>query len=75
MPSSRSAGMTVASGSRCQSEYSLCSAAIGWTAAARRIVVAAASLSPRWRTLPSATSPAIAPTVSSIGTRGSTRWR
>jgi len=34
-----------------------------------------ASDSPRWRTLPAATSSAMAPTVSSMGTRASTRCR
>ena len=51
----------------------LVGAAIGWTAAARRIDDALASDSPRNRTLPCCTSSAIAPTVSSIGTCGSTR--
>ena len=57
--------------SRLNSEYSVCRAAIGCTATARRTVSADASDSPRWRTLPAATSSAIAPTVSSIGTSGS----
>ena len=56
--------------SRLNSEYSVCSAAIGCTATARRIVSAEASDSPRWRTLPAATSSAMAPTVSSMGTSG-----
>ena len=56
-----------------QTEYSLWSAVIGWTACARRIVAAAASESPRCRTLPARTSSAMAPTVSSIGVRTSTR--
>ncbi len=56
-----------------QTEYSVCSAAIGWTACARRIVAALASERPRCRTLPARTSSAIAPTVSSIGTVLSTR--
>ena len=59
--------------SRVKREYSVCSAVIGWMACARRIVVAEASDRPRWRTLPAATSSAIAPTVSSIGTVLSTR--
>ncbi len=50
------------------SDHSLCSAAMGCTDTARRIVAADASDRPRWRTLPAATSSAIAPTVSSIGT-------
>ena len=61
--------------SRVHSDHSVCSAAIGWTAHARRSVSADASLSPRWRTLPSCTSSAIAPTVSSISVPGSTRCR
>ena len=56
-----------------QSEYSLCSAVIGCTACARRMVSGAASDRPRWRTLPASTSSFIAPTVSSIGTVLSTR--
>ena len=65
--------MISASGSRANTEYSVCSAVIGWTACARRIVSGAASLSPRWRTFPALTSSDIAPTVSSISTSGSTR--
>ena len=38
MPSSRSSGSSSASGSRVHSEYSVCSAATGCTAWARRIV-------------------------------------
>ena len=38
MPSSRSVGRISASTSRDHSEYSVCTAAIGWTACARRIV-------------------------------------
>src|SRR5438309_1617515 len=57
--------------SRLQSDHSLWSALIGWTACARRIVSPAASDRPRWRTLPAATSSAMAPTVSSMGTLGS----
>ena len=73
MPSSRQVASTPASGSRVHSEYSLCTAAIGCTACARRIVSGLASDRPSVRTLPSLTSAAIAPTVSSIGTSGSTR--
>ena len=73
MPSSRTVGRISASGSRDQSEYSVCSAEIGCTACARRIVAGAASERPRKRTFPASTSSAIAPTVSSIGTDGSTR--
>jgi len=53
------------------SEYSICSAAIGWTACARRMVSAPISDSPMWRTYPALTISAMAPTVSSIGTCGS----
>ena len=73
MPSSRSVGSTSASTSRLHSEYSVWSAVTGWTACARRIVSGAASLSPMWRILPSCTSSASAPTVSSIGASGSMR--
>ena len=73
MPSSRTVGSTASSGSRVHSEYSVCSAEIGCTACARRIVSGEASESPRWRTLPCSTSSFIAPTVSSIGTVLSTR--
>ena len=73
MPSSRSVGSTSGSGSRVHSEYSLCTAVTGWTACARRIVAAAASDSPKCRTLPSATSSPTVPATSSIGTSGSTR--
>ena len=58
MPSSRSSGSTSASWSRVHSEYSDCSAVIGCTAWARRMVATHASDSPMWRTLPSATSSA-----------------
>ena len=57
MPSSRSVGRISSSGSRLHSEYSVCSALIGWTAWARRIVSGAASESPRKRTLPASTAP------------------
>jgi hypothetical protein len=73
IPNSRSKGSSSASGSRVHREYSVCSAATGCTAWARRIVVEPASDSPMWRTLPSATSLARAPTVSSMGVFGSTR--
>jgi hypothetical protein len=75
IPSSRHAVITVASGSRVQSEYSDWSAVIGWTACARRSVATDTSESPRKRTLPAATNSLIAPTDSSIGTSRSTRWR
>ena len=73
MPSSAQVGSTCGSGSRVHSEYSLCTAVTGWTTCARRIVSAAASERPKWRTLPAATSSATAPATSSIGTPGSTR--
>ena len=73
MPSSRSTGSVLASGSRVHSEYSDCSAVIGWTAWARRMVSGPASDRPTWRILPSVTSSASVPTVSSMGTFGSTR--
>jgi hypothetical protein len=75
MPSSRHAGTTVASTSRLNNDHSDCTAAIGCTAAARRMVAADASDSPRWLTVPAATRVAMAPTVSSIGTCGSGRCR
>ena len=62
MPSSRSSGMMRGSRLRSHSEYSLCSAEIGCTACARRMVCSPASDSPRKRTFPSRTSSAIAPT-------------
>ena len=52
MPSSSSVGRISRSGSRYQSEYSLCTAVTGWTACARRIVPAAASDRPKCFTLP-----------------------
>ena len=59
-----------------QIEYSLCTAASGWVLWARRMVSGLASLRPIARTLPAFTRSAIAPTVSSIGTAGSTRcWK
>ena len=73
IPSARTVGRTSSSGSRVQSEYSVWSAEIGWTACARRMVAGAASESPSYRTFPARTSSAIAPTVSSMGTFGSTR--
>ena len=73
MPSSRTAGRISASMPRLISEYSICRAAIGWTACARRMVSAPISDRPMWRTYPARTISAMAPTVSSIGTRGSSR--
>ncbi len=48
---------------------------MGCTAWARRIVSAEASEMPRWRTFPAATSSAMAPKVSSMGTFVSGRCR
>ena len=62
MPSSRMAGSTDSSASRANSEYSDCTAEIGCTAFARRMVAEPASLNPRKRTFPASTSSAIAPT-------------
>jgi hypothetical protein len=73
MPSSARTAMIPASGSRQNSEYSICSAVTGWTACARRMVRALASDRPKYRTLPAATSYATVPAMSSIGTCGSTR--
>jgi hypothetical protein len=73
MPSSRMTGRISSSRSRVNREYSVWSAVIGWVACALRMFAAEASESPRCRTLPAATSSAIAPTVSSIGTLLSTR--
>ncbi len=60
---------------RLQSEYSDCTAAIGCTACARFSVAADTSDRPSARTLPCATSRAIAPTLSSMGTHLSQRCR
>ena len=67
MPSSSSVGSTSRSGSRCQREYSLCTAVTGCTAWARRMVLAAASERPKCLTLPSAMRSLTAPATSSIG--------
>jgi hypothetical protein len=65
--------MISSSGSRQNSEYSLCNAVTGCTACARRIVRAPASDRPKCRTFPASTSSLTAPATSSIGTCGSTR--
>ena len=52
MPSSRTVGRISASGSRVQSEYSVWSAVIGWTASARRIVSGAGLGEPEVAHLP-----------------------
>ncbi len=59
--------------SRVMIAYSIWRSEIGAVAAARRMASALASLRPMCRTYPCSTSSAIAPTVSSIGTPGSTR--
>src|SRR5207248_5145772 len=73
MPSSAHVGRISFSGSRHHSEYSLCTAATGCTALARRIVFALASESPKCLTFPSLIRSFTAPATSSIGTAGSTR--
>ena len=60
--------MISASGSRQNSEYSLCSAVTGCTAWARRMVRTPASDRPKWRTFPASTSSLTVPATSSIGT-------
>ena len=74
MPSSRTVASTsFSSTSRVHSDHSVCSAVIGCTACAARIVAGDASEMPRCRTLPAGTSSASAPQVSSIGVERSTR--
>ena len=73
IPSSSSVGRIASSGSRHQSEYSLCRAATGWTAWARRMVWTPASERPKCLTLPASISSFTVPATSSIGTFGSTR--
>src|SRR3954471_2461711 len=73
IPSSSSVGRISRSGSRHHSEYSLCSAATGCTAWARRMVCAPASDKPKVFTLPSRIRSLTVPATSSIGTSGSTR--
>ena len=73
MPSSSRAGRISSSGSRQNSEYSLCSAVTGCTAWARRMVPTPASDSPKWCTLPASMSSLTVPATSSMGTSGSTR--
>ena len=51
-PSSRAVGTISSSSPRVNSDHSLWSAVIGWTASAARSVSALTSDSPRWRTLP-----------------------
>ncbi len=75
MPSSLQASSTAISASRVHSEYSLCSAVIGWTACALRSVEAETSEMPMVLTLPSFTRSDSAPMLSSTGTRLSQRCR
>ena len=75
MPSSRQVSRTATSALRVHSEYSVCTAVIGWTRAPCAIVVADTSLRPIVLTLPSVTRSASAPTLSSIGQRLSQRCR
>ena len=74
-PTAASAGTTECSTSRLHTDHSDWTAAIGCTAAARRSSSAVTSLNPRWFTIPCCTSSTMAPTVSSMGTVGSTRCR
>ncbi len=74
-PSSAQASSTATSGLRVHSEYSDCTAAIGWTAFARRRVSAETSDRPMARTIPAATRSARPPTASSIGVSLSQRCR
>ncbi len=73
IPSSRTTGRISASMPRLISEYSICSSRTGYTAFARRIVSGPTSDRPRYRTYPASIISAMAPTVSSIGTCGSSR--
>ena len=70
-PISSAVGRISASIPRLISEYSICRAAMGCTACARLIVFGPISDRPIYLTCPAATISAIAPTVSSIGTSGS----
>lgn len=72
-PSSAAAPTALRSTSRLNSDHSDWSAAIGCTACASRSSAPVTSLRPRWRTLPSPTSSAMAPTDSAKGTAGSRR--
>ena len=56
-------------------EYSICTAAIGCTACARRSVAADTSDRPRWRTRPARTSSAMAATTVSTATVPLNRWQ
>ena len=67
----RWAAATNAGSGLVHSDHSHCTALIGWTATARSSCSAVTLDRPMWRTSPSATSSAIAPTISSIGTHGS----
>jgi len=72
MPSSRSSGSSLASGSRV-TEYSFAARRPGVNGVARRIVAGPASDRPMLADLAPATSLTRAPTVSSMGVFGSTR--
>jgi hypothetical protein len=73
MPSSRTTGRICASMPRLISEYSICSAAIGWTACARRIVSAPHLGQADVTDVAGLDHLGDRPTVSSIGTCGSSR--
>jgi len=75
MPSSRQVSRTATSALRVHNEYSVCTAASGCTACARRMVAAETSLMPIARTLPASTSRDRAPMLSSTGSRLSQRCR
>ena len=74
-PRLRQASITAISGLRVHNEYSLCTAAIGCTACARRSVSADTSDRPMARIFPSRTNSLSAPTLSSMGTALSQRCR
>ena len=73
MPCSAQYGSTSANGSRVHSDSSDCTDATGCTAWARAICSTVTSDRPSCRALPAATTSAIAPQDSSMGTSGSTR--
>ena len=73
MPCFWQCGSTSASAFRVHSDSSDCTAVTGCTACARSISSTVTSDRPMCRALPAATTPAIAPQVSSSGTCGSTR--
>src|SRR5437867_4243322 len=71
VPSRCRVGSISSSMSRVHSEYWVSIALIGWVLWARRVVLAQASQTSRWRTWAWTTSCAMAPTVAPIGTFGS----